>query len=539
MPHFRFSPITASLLVTAFLLQSGCRTEPEPAARFEPNLVHAMKYEIKEGVPTDQASKDVTWVITEMFGTPDDPKLPELITADDDLAELLDTDRLHKASGPFADGRGLYRKHCADCHGVTGNGRGKTAAILNPYPRDYRMGVFKFKSTKRSAKPTRDDLMRLIANGIAGTAMKKIPELSDEDVLALTEYVIYLSIRGELERSLIDDAVLELDLEAGDRVFDYQLSTWIKKTAADRNRNGKNPEDHQHAEYEIDQLKIDGEAIDEDLLEDFREFKETANLLTANQTLIKELDDMKKLVSAYMQMARPLAASDESDDDDEEEEPPTFADNAEKLIEDYEMCEESWEIAEVYLAEIAEAWLLADDDVMEVPEPPSEIPLPKSHAEFVQMSEGDQAESLAESVRRGQSLFVGKIASCSKCHGEKGLGNGTTNDYDDWTKDWVVRAGLKPEDRESLIPLMARGALPPVNAAPRNFAEGIFRGGEKPEDLYRRIMGGIAGSPMPAATFVEGQFEQDDVWHIINFIRSLKAVPTEPTKPAKAATPQT
>ena len=26
---------------------------------------------------------------------------------------------------------------------------------------------------------------------------------------------------------------------------------------------------------------------------------------------------------------------------------------------------------------------------------------------------------------------------------------------------------------------------------------------------------------MPAATFVEGQFEKEDVWHLINFVRSL------------------
>ena len=35
-------------------------------------------------------------------------------------------------------------------------------------------------------------------------------------------------------------------------------------------------------------------------------------------------------------------------------------------------------------------------------------------------------------------------------------------------------------------------------------------------------MQGIDGTPMPAATFVEGQFEKDDVWHLINFIRSLQ-----------------
>ena len=33
---------------------------------------------------------------------------------------------------------------------------------------------------------------------------------------------------------------------------------------------------------------------------------------------------------------------------------------------------------------------------------------------------------------------------------------------------------------------------------------------------------------MPEATFVEGEFEQDDVWHLINFIRSLQKAEAEP-----------
>ncbi len=122
----------------------------------------------------------------------------------------------------------------------------------------------------------------------------------------------------------------------------------------------------------------------------------------------------------------------------------------------------------------------------------------------------------------GQEVFRGKIATCSKCHGEEGLGNGQVNDYDDWTKDWTTRIGLKPEDRDSLLPMLARGAFLPRNAIPRNFAEGIFRGGSSSADLYLRITQGIDGTPMPAATFVEGEFDEKDIWHLINFIRSLQ-----------------
>jgi mono/diheme cytochrome c family protein len=161
--------------------------------------------------------------------------------------------------------------------------------------------------------------------------------------------------------------------------------------------------------------------------------------------------------------------------------------------------------------------------------------LAESYADVVKFRAGEKAEQFDASVKRGQELFVGKVAACSKCHGEKGLGDGQTTDYDDWTKDWTSRVGLKPEDRDSLTPLLARGALPPINAIPRNFAEGVFRGGGDSKDLYRRITQGIDGTPMPAATFVEGQFEQDDVWHLINFIRSLQTEEMPPADEAAAA----
>ena len=45
---------------------------------------------------------------------------------------------------------------------------------------------------------------------------------------------------------------------------------------------------------------------------------------------------------------------------------------------------------------------------------------------------------------------------------------------------------------------------------------------------------------MPAATFVEGQFEQDDVWNLINFIRSLeKPLENQPVSPAGIEPSQT
>jgi len=435
---------TVGAAATLALLGSLAGCQEEAPVAFEPNLVKAHQIEMTEGIEMELALEDTRWVLHNMFGTPDEPRIPAPIREDEDLASLLSLERLQAASGPpDAEGRGLYRQHCSTCHGITGNGRGRTAALINPYPRDYRMGIFKFKTTERGGKPTREDIAHSIREGIAGTAMVKIPSLTEEDIQALTDYVIYLSIRGELERLMLEDVSL------------YGL--YIPEE----------PEEEEEAAA--------GESTAEE--------EETA-------------PEMPRLIN------------------------PALANSAEGSEERATYDEQMGYIVEHLNDEIAMAWLEAADEVVEVTVP-EDLPLPQSYQEFQAMMEGDQAEVLQASVDRGKKLFVGKIALCSKCHGEQGTGDGQTNDYDEWTKDWTVRAGLDPQDYDSLIPLIARGALPPRNIHPRNFAEGIFRGGGRPQDLYRRIHEGIAGTPMPAATFVEGEFEERDVWHLINFIRSL------------------
>lgn len=430
-----WGPLTFFASATA-VLATGCRTELPVA--FEENLVHAKKWEIQTGVPMDQAVADTQWALAELFGTPDAPKWPAVLAESDDYAELVSTEHLQAASGsPDEAGRGLFRQHCVRCHGITGNGRGETAALVDPYPRDFRPGIFKFKSTSRGSKPLKADLARVIKHGIPGTSMipdyqlsaTEVGPLPDEAVAALVDYVIYLSVRGELERTLYDDAALELDLEGGDRLVD------------------------------------------------------------------------------------PALAQSESEE---------FT--------------EQWELIEGSVEDIAGSWLDAEDDVVEV-DVPDDMPLPRTYAELQQILGGDQAAELQASIERGKEVFVGTVSSCSKCHGPEGRGDGQEADYDDWTKDWTIRAGIEPDDKAALIPLMARGALPPRTIKPRNFQEGVFRGGSEPEDLYRRIMLGIAGTPMPAATLVPEQFEERDVWHLINYIRSLET-PEAASIDAPAGEPQ-
>ena len=108
-------------------------------------------------------------------------------------------------------GHEVYTKQCAGCHGTTGDGKGPAGAYLNPPPRDYRNGVFKFASTPRGSKPRREDLRRILKYGAKGTSMPAFRFLSDEETEAVIDYVQVLSARGQLEIDLIREAIDELD----------------------------------------------------------------------------------------------------------------------------------------------------------------------------------------------------------------------------------------------------------------------------------------------------------------------------------------
>jgi mono/diheme cytochrome c family protein len=162
--------------------------------------------------PTQLA--DVADILKFWFGTSDAPLIPQL--DDVEVGQLLDLDRLRIAAGPVGseeDGTnfGLYRKHCAVCHGISGDGAGPAGALLNPYARDFRRGIFKFKSTVGPmTPPTDEDLRTLLVRGMPGTSMPSFHLLADAELDALVDYVKYLSIRGAVERALIVESVDEL-----------------------------------------------------------------------------------------------------------------------------------------------------------------------------------------------------------------------------------------------------------------------------------------------------------------------------------------
>lgn len=105
--------------------------------------------------------------------------------------------------GVLTKGRVLYAEHCQHCHGVTGDGNGPTAPYLNPKPRDYRRGIFKFTSTHANERASRDDLARIIEEGIPGTYMPSFKLLTDEEMTSIVEYIMWLTMRGEVEYQLV------------------------------------------------------------------------------------------------------------------------------------------------------------------------------------------------------------------------------------------------------------------------------------------------------------------------------------------------
>lgn len=97
-------------------------------------------------------------------------------------------------------GASVYRKACLPCHGVKGDGQGLGAEVLDPKPRDFTRGEYKFRTTESGSIPTDSDLFRTITEGIPGTAMpawgKLLSEAERRDVV---QYIKTFSSRFEEE----------------------------------------------------------------------------------------------------------------------------------------------------------------------------------------------------------------------------------------------------------------------------------------------------------------------------------------------------
>ena len=406
-------------LISFALFGFGCSPH-EPV--FSPNqlLTHRMESELQADLNSIQSQVQVALV--DFFGSPDQPHWPASIASDPRWKSMADSAELEFAAGPVQRDkkkveRGLFRKHCAQCHGITGDGLGPAAALLNPYPRDFRRGSFKFKSTPQGAKPTHSDLVRTIEQGIPGTSMPSMANLAkqthyDNAISKLAGYVRFLSIRGEVERKIMIDLVRDIDIDKGETLYDPLLK------ASDP------------TQFSIQTSRIDA-----------------------------------------------------------------------------------------VIQRVANTWI----------EPPVPEALPVSPLRFdvTQLTEKSDRDLFLNSATRGSQLFQGEIAACWQCHGKDGAGQGKLIDFDEWTKDWTIRAGIDPKDPKQWKPLRKIGLLKPTPSVARNLHLGVFRAGSSPESIYRTIIHGIDGTPMPAAArtpSVKNGLNEEQIWDLVNYCLSLSAL---------------
>jgi len=68
-------------------------------------------------------------------------------------------------AGDATAGKAKYDMFCSSCHGPTGKGDGPVGAALNPKPRDFSTGEFKFDTDKDGKAGTDADLKNVIKNG--------------------------------------------------------------------------------------------------------------------------------------------------------------------------------------------------------------------------------------------------------------------------------------------------------------------------------------------------------------------------------------
>ncbi len=174
-----------------------------------------------------------------LFGS---PARPLVRLGNTDILEALKIqEKDAEEHRPLENGANLFRIHCLHCHGVTGDGRGPTARWVNPHPRDYRQGRFKFMSvdqTKGPKMPRREDLLRVLHQGLEGTAMPSFALLPTSELEDMVSYVIHLSMRGKVEYDTIVNTFtfdvtknrLTMDEDAN---LDEQMDTYLDIVSKD------------------------------------------------------------------------------------------------------------------------------------------------------------------------------------------------------------------------------------------------------------------------------------------------------------------
>jgi DMSO reductase family type II enzyme heme b subunit len=87
-------------------------------------------------------------------------------------------------------GKEIYQLRCAVCHGESGAGDGPAAEFLYPRPRDFTLGLWKYKTSPGDLPPRDADLFNIIRDGLEGSSMPGWSKLfNDQQIGELVQVV--------------------------------------------------------------------------------------------------------------------------------------------------------------------------------------------------------------------------------------------------------------------------------------------------------------------------------------------------------------
>ena len=97
------------------------------------------------------------------------------------------------AGGNPTEGKKTYDLLCGVCHGVTGAGDGPAGSAIDPPPRNFNLGEFKFDADKNGVAGTDEDLSIVIKKGgvsFGGNpVMVPWSSLSDAEITNVIAYI--------------------------------------------------------------------------------------------------------------------------------------------------------------------------------------------------------------------------------------------------------------------------------------------------------------------------------------------------------------
>ncbi len=85
------------------------------------------------------------------------------------------------AAQDLENGRQIYDRWCAECHGAEGRGDGPAADYMLPRPRDFVQARYQIRTTANGELPTDADILQVLELGMPGTAMPAWPNLSESE----------------------------------------------------------------------------------------------------------------------------------------------------------------------------------------------------------------------------------------------------------------------------------------------------------------------------------------------------------------------